>query len=64
MEPSYYSWELHSMQDDETALLQQALAMSMAEAAAAAAAAGASSGDVPMVGSGGDDQDLAFGMYI
>jgi hypothetical protein len=52
------------MQDDETALLQQALAMSMAEAAAAAAAAGASSGDVPMVGSGGDDQDLAVGMYI
>jgi 26S proteasome regulatory subunit N10 len=52
------------MQDDETALLQQALAMSMAEAAAAAAAAGASSGDVPMVGSGGDDQDLAFALQM
>ncbi|KAH9545843.1 hypothetical protein CY35_12G068600 [Sphagnum magellanicum] len=50
--------------DDETALLQQALAMSMAEAAAAAAAAGASSGDVPMVGSGGDDQDLAFALQM
>lgn len=48
-------------QDDETALLEQALAMSMAEAAAAAAA-GSAIADIPMAESGGDDQDLAFGM--
>ena len=49
-------------QDDHTALLEQALAMSMAEAAQAAAAAGAGpAGDISMVESGGDDQDLAYG---
>lgn len=51
------------MQDDDAALLQQALALSMAEAAAAAAAAGSTAGDLTMAESGGDDQDLAFGEF-
>jgi len=51
------------LQDDDTALLEQALAMSMAEAAQAAAAAGGgpAATDISMVESGGDDQDLAYG---
>lgn len=50
------------LQDDDTALLEQALAMSMAEAAQAAAAAGGPTvADISMAESGGDDQDLAYG---
>lgn len=51
-----------ALQDDDAALLEQALAMSMAEAAAAAAA-GSTAGDLTMAESGGDDQDLAFGKF-
>lgn len=56
---------LIALQDDDAALLEQALAMSMAEAAeaAAAAAAGSTAGDLTMAESGGDDQDLAFGKF-
>lgn len=51
------------LQDDDTALLEQALAMSMAEAAQAAASAGGgpAAADISMTESGGDDQDLAYG---
>lgn len=53
-------------QDDDTALLEQALAMSMAEAAQAAAAAGGgpAAADISMAESGGDDQDLAYGRAL
>jgi len=54
------------MIDDDTALLEQALAMSMAEAAQAAAAAGGgpAAADISMVESGGDDQDLAYALQM
>jgi len=54
------------MIDDDTALLEQALAMSMAEAAQAAAAAGGgpAAADISMAESGGDDQDLAYALQM
>ena len=50
--------ELNCVQDDENALLQQALAMSMDEPAAAASVA---TRDIDMSEAAADDQDLALG---
>ncbi|KAJ7296588.1 hypothetical protein O6H91_Y113600 [Diphasiastrum complanatum] len=49
--------------DDETTLLEQALAMSMADTSGATAGQ-ASSGDIAMSEAIGDDQDLAYALHM